>query len=225
MSKTLLLDVDGVLIRDTSLFSHLNDNVEKYVRAKVPQSKNPRALNAMLYKKYGHTSIGLKKVFGIDASDFDQCVYNRQLIDHLWYVLSGNEFQGEAELIHEIASRGDWKVSLFSNAPLAWTMPVSQAISDHIGISDHEYLKPQGLAYAGFSPYDMYMYVDDKVENLRPVKDLVNWRPVHFSPESRNTQPEFVTLGSIWELQLATSVFLDPVHDVFEIKEEHLDIF
>jgi hypothetical protein len=217
MSKTLLLDVDGVLVRDRFLMNHLSDNIESYVRAKVPHSKNPRALNATLYKKYGHTSIGLNKVFDIDASDFDRCVYNRQLIDHLWSVLSGTEFQRDAELIHEIASRGDWKVSLFSNAPLSWTMPVSQAISDYIGVSDHEYLKPQGLAYAGFPPHDMYLFVDDKVENLRPVKELANWRPVHFCEESRNPQPEFVTVGSIWEVQLATSVFLNPIHDVFEI--------
>jgi len=217
MSKTLLLDVDGVLVRDPLLFSHLKDNVERYVHAKVPQSKNPRALNAMLFKKHGHTAIGLNRTFGVDASDFDRCVYDRQLIDHLWSVISGTEFQQEAKVIHEIASRGDWKVALFSNAPLAWTMPVALAIGDNIEIADHEYLKPQGLAYARFSPLDMYLYVDDKVENLRPVKDLVNWRPVHFCEESRSTQPELITLGSIWEIQLATSVFLDPIQDIFEI--------
>lgn len=217
MSKTLLLDVDGVLVRDRLLFSHLKDNAANYVRLKVPHSKDPRSLNATLFKKYGHTAIGLNKAYGIDASDFDRYVYDRRLIDHLWSVLSGTEFQQEAEIVHEIASRGDWKVSLFSNAPPVWTVPVSQAISDLVGISELEYLKPQGLAYAHFSPNDMYLFVDDKVENLRPVKDLVNWRPVHFCEESRNTQPEFITVGSIWEIQLATSVFLDPVQDVFEI--------
>jgi len=217
MSKTLLLDVDGVLVRDSLLFSHLKDNAVNYVRTKVPHSKNPRALNALLYKKYGHTSIGLSRALGIDASDFDRCVYDRRLIDHLWSVISGTEFQKEAEILHEIASRGDWKVSLFSNAPPVWTTPVSQAISDCIGVSDHEYFKPQGLAYTHFSPRDMYLFVDDKVENLRPVKDLVNWRPVHFCEESRNSPAEFITVGSIWEIQLATSVFFDPVQDVFKI--------
>jgi hypothetical protein len=216
MSKTLLLDVDGVLVRDRLLLSHVRDNAVQYVRSKVPQSKNPQRLNAYLLKTYGHTAIGLQKTFGIDASDFDAKVYDRKLIDHLWSVLSGTDFQQDAEIIHDIAKRGQWKVRLFSNSPLEWTLPVALAISDHVGIHDHEYMKPKGLAYKDFSPLEMYMFVDDQVKNLRPVKDLPNWRPVHFQPEFDPSRPEFMTIGSIWEIELASSVFLDPVHDVYD---------
>lgn len=217
MSKTLLLDVDGVLIRDRLLLSHVKDNAVQYVRAKVPSNKNPARLNSFLMKCYGHTAIGLNKAFRIDTSDFDHRVYDRKLIDHLWSVVSGTEFQEDAKIIYEIAKEGNWKVKLFSNSPLEWTMPVAIAISDLVGIHDHEYLKPRGLAYKDFSPNEMYMFIDDRVENLRPVKGLSNWRPIHFNPQLHTTRPEFITIGSIWEAQLAASVFLDPVQDVFKI--------
>lgn len=207
MANTLLLDVDGVLIRDPLLLSHMRENVIQYVQTKVPQCKNPRRLNTLLMKNYGHTAIGLQKAMGISASDFDDHVYDRKLIDHLWSVISGSEFQMEAKIIHDIVSQRDWKVSLFSNAPLAWTTPVSLAINDRIGIVNHEYLKPHGPAYAGFSPLDMHIFVDDRVENLRPVKGLTNWHPIHFNEALHTGRPEFVTIGSIWEIDLITSLF------------------
>lgn len=217
MSKTLLLDVDGVLVRDRLLLSHVRDNVAHYVRSKVPQSKNPQRLNAYLLKTYGHTALGLQKAFGIDASDFDARVYDRKLIDHLWSVLSGTEFQQDAEIIHDIAKRGKWKVQLFSNSPNVWTIPVALAISDHVGIHEHDYLKPNGLAYKDFSPSELYMFIDDQVKNLRPVKDFPNWRPIHFEPELNPSRPEFMTIGTMWEVELASNVFLDPVQDILEV--------
>ena len=217
MSKTLLLDVDGVLIRDRLLLSHVKDNAVQYVRSKVPSSRNPAQLNAFLLKTHGHTAIGLNKAFRIDTSDFDERVYDKKLINHLWSVISGTEFQQEAKIIYDIAKEGIWKVKLFSNSPLQWTMPVALAISDLVGVQEHEYLKPQGLAYRDFSPSEMYMFIDDQVKNLRPVKDMPNWRPIHFNPALHTTRPEFITSGSIWEAQLAASVFLDPVQDVFKI--------
>ena len=217
MAKTLLLDVDGVLIRDRLLLSHVKDNAVQYVRSKVPSAKDPVQLNAFLMKSYGHTAIGLNKAFRIDASDFDKRVYDKRLIDHLWSVVSGTEFQQEAKIIHDIAKEGIWKVKLFSNAPFQWTMPVANAISDLVGVHDHEYLKPYGLAYKDFSPSEMYMYIDDDMKNLRPVKEFPNWRPIHFNPALHTKRPEFMTIGSIWEAQLAASVFLDPVQDIFKI--------
>ena len=55
----LLLDVDGVLVRDRPLLDHVRYNVNAYVAKKLPNVKNPGRVNQILYSQYGHTGRGL----------------------------------------------------------------------------------------------------------------------------------------------------------------------
>jgi hypothetical protein len=198
MALNLLLDIDGVLVRDKKLFEHLNENIVSYVQHKVPSCKNPVGLNKTLYKGYGHTAVGLEKALKIDASDFDRRVYDKNLMNHLWGVLSSPEFHQEAEIVHEIAKSG-WDVTLFSNSPLLWSTPVSQAISSEIkNFKDYTFMKPDVRAYTyGFSINKPYIFIDDTVANLRTAGTLPNWQPIQFSPELNK---EFITIGSVWEM-------------------------
>jgi hypothetical protein len=200
MALNLLLDIDGVLVRDKKLFKHLDNNILRYVQQKVPACKNPLGLNKALYKTFGHTAVGLQRVFKVDASDFDQRVYDKDLMNHLWDVLSGSEFQQEAEIINEISKSG-WDVTLFSNSPLMWSTPVRQAISFDINnFKDGLYLKPDVRAYtSSFSLRERYLFIDDTVANLRTAETLPNWKPIQFSSEPSK---EFITIGSVWEIGL-----------------------
>ena len=47
--KSLVLDVDGVLVRDKLLLQHVKENCVSYVRAKLPDAKNPREVNRLLH--------------------------------------------------------------------------------------------------------------------------------------------------------------------------------
>ena len=201
MNKSLVIDVDGVLIRDPLLLAHVKSNVTDYVRSKVPKCQNPERLNAMLYKKYGHTALGLERVFKSDISDFNRKVYDRKLHDHLWSVLSGTEFQEEAVILHEI-SRSGWDVTLFTDAPIQWVASVKNAISDRLYFYKNEtYFKTDPRVYNYFSKKRRHLYVDDSIKNLATAWPLDNWTPVHFNngvPRSK----EFPTVGSIWEVGL-----------------------
>jgi FMN phosphatase YigB (HAD superfamily) len=200
---SLVLDIDGVLIRDPLLLEHVRYNVVQYVRAKLPHAKQPDRVNRLLYTHYGHTARGLQQAFHVDTRDFNEKVYTPRLNDHLWEVLSGAQFQEEAEIIHEI-SRNGWEVTLFSNAPLQWSLPVMQAIGHNVQVRhDHLHLKPHISAYTtGFSNTKHHLYIDDSLDNLRAVVDLKNWSPVHFNDEKINPKPEFPTVGSVWEIGL-----------------------
>jgi len=167
---SLVLDIDGVLIRDPLLLEHVRYNVVQYVRAKLPHAKQPDRVNRLLYKHYGHTARGLEHAFRIDTRDFNEKVYTPRLNDHLWEVLSGDQFKADAETIHGISQNG-WDVTLFSNAPLSWSMPVMRAIGHDVQVRNCGlHLKPHLSAYTtGFSDTKPHLFVDDTLENLRAV--------------------------------------------------------
>ena len=197
----LLLDVDGVLIRDRPLLDHVRNNVNAYVAHKLPKVKNPALVNKILYTKYGHTGRGLFDAFRIDTSDFNQKVYDRRLMTHLWDVLTRTEFQREAQYIHDLTN--DWDVRLFSNAPLVWTGPVAEAISPAITIAQPGFsLKPDPRAYIKFRSCSKKIFVDDSPKNLRTATYFYNWTPVHFEPNKERSSSEYPTVGSLWEIAL-----------------------
>ena len=109
--KSLILDIDGVLVRDKALLNHVKHNCVQYVRHKMPEVKAPAQMNEILYSNYGHTAKGLRKAYKINTDDFNKFVYDKPLHDHLWSVLSGTEFQKDAEQIHSLIKDG-WTVRL-----------------------------------------------------------------------------------------------------------------
>lgn len=194
-SKSLLLDIDGVLLRDKSLSNHVRANCVRYVKSKVPMCKDPSKLNSALFNTYGHTSRGLQQVLNIDAYDFNDQVYDKQLINHLWEVLSSTEFQKDADEIHSWTKEG-WNIQLFSNSPLDWALPVARSISDEISIAcDGIYLKPESGAYMKFNHKIKHTFVDDSLRNLDAVNGMSMWRPVHFSPLGQMS--DYPTVSSI----------------------------
>jgi hypothetical protein len=204
----LLLDVDGVLLRDKPLLDHVRYNVNAYVAKKLPSVKNPGRVNQILYSRYGHTGRGLFDAFKVDTSDFTEKVYDRALMAHLWEVISGTDFQQEASEIHNLTK--DWDVRLFSNAPLVWTLPVASAISDELKVSrSNFYLKPDPRAYVKFPQNRKKVFVDDSIMNLRTANYMHKWTPVHFDPVVDKIEPsKFTTVGTIWELGLFLRSYL-----------------
>jgi hypothetical protein len=194
MNTTLLLDVDGVLIRDRVLLNHVKSNVIRYVSKKLP-GKNASRLNNQLYKEYGHTAIGLEKEYGIDTSDFNRVVYNSHVLEHLYDFLDSKEFEKDAMIVRDILNLGH-DVQLFSNSPIVWSLPVALTIDDRIQTGT--YMKPKIESYLQFDQTRDYVFVDDKICNLMPVLFLENWKPVHFSP---HREMEFMkTIDSLEDL-------------------------
>ena len=216
--KSLLLDVDGVLVRSPLLLAHVQDNCVKYVASKLPDAKNPRDVNRVLYMTHGHTARGLSKAFQVDTSDFNEKVYDKRVLDHLAEVIYGTEFQQEAKEISEFTKKG-WNVTLFTNAPAVWGGQVARAISDQVYLrcpGDNimtSHIKPEARAYMDFSKVQSHVFVDDSLKNLVTAKFLPNWHPIHFGEESNTWCP---TIGSIWELCmfLDTADFLMDRHEM-----------
>lgn len=210
--KSLVLDIDGVLLRDRQLLDHVKSKCERYVKAKLPECKEPERINRLLYRTCGHTARGLQTLFGVDTSDFNKWVYDdRALKTHLWEVLSSTEFQHEAAEIHKFTQNG-WRVTLFTNSPIEWAGQVAEAISNEVFVvcpgadlmkAD---LKPEAPAYKNFSKHHTHIFVDDSTVNLLTARWLPNWHPVYFNDykfDQGAYKPDWCpTIGSIWELAL-----------------------
>ena len=182
----LLLDVDGVIIRDQLLLAHVKHNAIRYVRDKLPKCEDPAAVNRSLFLAYGHTARGLQTGFGIDASDFNEKVYDKSLLVHLADVIDSREFQTDAERINDSILAG-WPVTLFSNAPHCWVDPIARAIGDRVKVRcpgpdlSNAHLKPESGFYQEFDTCTDYYYVDDSMKNLGAVRGMKNWYPIHFT--------------------------------------------
>lgn len=209
--KSLVLDIDGVLLRDRALLDHVRHNCERYVKAKLPECKEPARVNRLLYGTCGHTARGLQTLFGVDTSDFNKKVYDVPLRTRLWEVLSSTEFQEEAAEIHKFTQNG-WRVTLFTNSPIEWAGQVAHAISDEIHVVCPEsdlttaVLKPEAAAYRNFAKHHTHIFVDDSIANLLTARWLPNWHPVYFN-DHKFAQGALKadwcpTIGSIWELGL-----------------------
>jgi hypothetical protein len=220
--KSLILDVDGVLVRDALLMEHVKENCVAYVRSKLPECKDPRETNRVLYLAHGHTARGLQQGFQIDVSDFNQKVYDKSLMDHLADVLATDAFQKEAEDIHSL-TRDGWNIKLFTNSPWIWASKVGLAISDEVvvncpGNPAMSPLKPEASAYT-FPKHHLNLFVDDSLKNLGTARFLTNWKCVHFTDKKEQNSwcPQ---IGSVWELcLLARSIdtWVDMNHENDEV--------
>lgn len=205
--KSLVLDIDGVLIRDRRLLAHVKHNCVRYVAKKLPECKDPVHANRLLYATAGHTARGLQNSFGIDTSDFNKEVYDVPLRGHLWEVLSGEKFQTEARQLYELTQNG-WKLTLFTNAPIEWAGEVARAIGDEVYVVCpgsnvvESQLKPEGQAYRDFAKHHTHIFVDDSLTNLTTARWLPNWHPIHFNPGLNASVDWCPTVGSIWEVCL-----------------------
>ena len=210
MPPCLLLDIDGVIIRDRLLMAHVKHNAIRYVKKKLPECDEPAETNRVLYMAHGHTARGLRDSFGLDVSDYNDEVYDKSLMTHLADVLETEQFVRDAELVHRLADKG-WAVTLFSNAPHKWCAPVALAISDQIKIRcpgpdmNTALMKPDPKFYLEFDNCKGYYYVDDSLKNIGAVRNLSNWRAIHFNEYERDQWNWCPQVASLEELEVMLS--------------------
>ena len=193
MSGRLLLDIDGVLIRDHVLLDHVKHNIIKYVNKKLPGTPPSAKINNLLYRAYGHTAKGLQREFGVDTRDFDFYVYNPKVINHLYDFLdSSEEFREDVKSLRKCGR----EIELFSNAPLEWSEAVREAIGrDVVNVKPKVYSKPDIESYLAVDDGEPVTFVDDKLCNLMPALFFPNWTLVHFSEKP---ETEFIkTIHSV----------------------------
>lgn len=200
----ILLDVDGVVIRDRLLMTHVKSNVENYVRKRFPHVKDPKKFNQSLYTNWGHTRLGLQDMFPKeDFSDFDTKVYDRDLVSHLESHLKTDKFILNSKMpINELYNDYGHDVILFSNAPLSWTAPVAWALDVRCEVylpTKNNLLKPDPRIYEDVTRglKGPFILVDDNTKNLIPVLENPDFIPFHFSDKFCGVFPTIQSIGEL----------------------------
>lgn len=207
--KALLLDVDGVVFNHKGLLRKVSSNVVNYVAKKLNVEQHEAAgINTLLYSQFGHTHIGMKRVYNIDHTidDFSAHVYDDEMLDKLHSTVLDGELMKNSTDVRLIANKckmHDIEMYLFSNAPYVWCKTVVDVLmlqdviaQDQILCSDHDVfqgsLKPQKRVYDTIANVISHkhrdddiqlIYVDDSFTNLVPVLGDSRWRPIYFNKD------------------------------------------
>lgn len=209
MTKIVLLDVDGVIFRHPATFAKVHHRIEQFVSKKTRGTiEDAKKRNQFMYKHFGHTHIGLQKLYqsNLSLKDFNDFVYNEDILKSVYQATYN------IDVLHDLVQLQSFlrscafrniPVYMFSNAPRVWCKTIQSALhiaewipSDRIITCDHEVfqnkkqlLKPQRDVYDTMQNYLRHEYrhdnvelifVDDSMSNLIPVIDSPVWRPVLF---------------------------------------------
>lgn len=210
--RVLLLDMDGVVLHQPSLHRFVAMRVGAFVRKRlspvVPGITYDQAehINRALYTTYGHTLIGLNRVFKTDTSiqEFNSSVYDSTTLAYVHHFQDDREMNKRANEVRQVLERCHMSrvpVYIFSNAPVCWSrevldvmgLPISTEFilgSDHPLFERGGQLKPDIGLYNEVSRLMSYrhsndhelVFVDDSLMNLRPCVNKERWRPVLLNP-------------------------------------------
>lgn len=191
--RVLLLDVDGVVLHQPQLLSHVSRKIIQYVKRNIPRGNNVNMMeaakiNEMLYKSYGHTHRGMEKVYGCTSvpslEHFQKTIYDEETIRYLWtYRTDPMMHKRGQEILHLMDKASKWgiPVYLFSNAPLSWCRNVSDMlqldiIDDHIFCNNHPVfqetlLKPDTKLYEHVATFLHHTHRDQGISDIIFVDD------------------------------------------------------
>jgi FMN phosphatase YigB (HAD superfamily) len=174
--RAFLFDLDGVVLNQPKLMQHISDRVGKYVskRLNVSREEGDR-INRVLYKEYGHTHVGMRRVYDIrdTALQFSSYIYDKDTMSYMESFKDDQILQERGRDTRSILKRMKEDGSpalIFSNAPMIWCLTalnmmgiIDEYILEYDVIaSDHplmlmnggpDCLKPVPAAYKIISDY------------------------------------------------------------------------
>lgn len=209
--KALLLDFDGVILRHPRALKHIEERIIDYVQINVYKGylgrEDARRLNYDLYNRYGHTHIGMKKLFlpFSHVSEFNDFVYDPAFLNKIYRDVVEDE-----SLHKEIADFKRWLKTfkqttgipcyIFTNSPSRWSelwlmrepnQTHIHGIEDVFG-SDHalfynpadSMLKPNVLLYKNIEHHLLNSKKNPEQEiRLLMVDDSIsNLEPITYNP-------------------------------------------
>lgn len=209
VSKAILLDVDGVIMRHPPTLAKVSHRIDKFVAKTMGVSNVHGAkINHRLYKTFGHTYLGLRTMYPQTGTlqNFNEFVYTDDVLQKIHdstYNVDVIEHIIQVQRFLSMCKESNIPVYMFSNAPRIWCETVNRAynlgewIPDHcILSSEHDlfrgHLKPNPDIYSTLQQYLCFeykneemkiVYVDDSFVNLVPIMGNSYWKPILFESQ------------------------------------------
>ncbi len=196
VSRMLLIDFDGVVLRNNRCVRYQCDQSAKFVQKVTGMSlKASEALNTQCYPRYGHTVTMLNKLFNsvTTLEEYNEFVFDSkkmsELLDGKFDLHTCQHFTSFDPLIDKCA-KADISTAIFTNASLSWveycTMKVSPQLLKRVKVVYPRHtkeMKPNRRAYDNIEllfPVEEYWFVDDSKANLVEPSNRNNWIPFHY---------------------------------------------
>lgn len=204
MKKVLLLDFDGVVLRNkvadiqvakrAGIYTWRKVNAKHKCHESIVTMRSAEEMCYSLYRGYGHTLLGLKTL-GIESSlkEYNHFVYST--IDYEKVNQFHNDLSDVKQLL-EYCDNQQIPTYFFSNAPVMW---IERTLSNEpdvlaqvkdirttleISENDASFLKPQKAMYDIIDNHfdrGKVFFIDDNMSNLTHTVAKQNWTNVLFS--------------------------------------------
>jgi FMN phosphatase YigB (HAD superfamily) len=228
--KVILLDMDGVMVRHPTLSTHISKGCVQYVSNKLAIDRtSAQKLNKLLYQRFGHTLLGLDRIYDYDLTktvpEFSKMVYNHTLLETIRTNMMEDPMFHQMtielkQLLLESQNK-DISVHIFTNAPRSWCQTMMDLLKVNMDdFAEHPIfcsgddimgtnLKPQPILYKNLLDYLQYVYkdpmleilfVDDSLQNLMPIMDHPNWTPIYMNGELAIGTNHMTTVKSLTDL-------------------------
>lgn len=202
MKKTLLLDFDGVVLRDHLATKLVSIRATSYVkRLTKVNNRDAAIINKYLYKSFGHTVTGLNKI-GYPATMAD---YNKSVYNHIDYTLIASRIDKLAiYTLLDQCRRYGIKVMLFTNSPPCWHENIMARIPLPYKIETVdmcERLKPDPQVYMDIEKthkdHKLY-FVDDNFTNFASYTLFKpNWVNIMYDEKNMKVRKNLVVINNI----------------------------
>lgn len=183
MSSLVLVDFDGVVLKNSKAVNYVQKKVVSYIQwnTGIKDRKVVEALNKELYTSHGHTVTGLRKHgFPGTLRDFNDYLYgNKDAFAGL--ALTSQERYDWDKFLFDMREDGK-DVKLFSNSGIEWMIHFlgydARLLEFHDITEGENMLKPEKSMYdsvMSLYPRDKYYFIDDKIVNFTEVQGDPRW--------------------------------------------------
>lgn len=211
MEKSLLLDFDGVLLRNAEMNRIVQHRATKFFsyKTKIPYDISYK-LNNKFYKHYGHTVNFVKDLVPQEISmvDFNEFVYSPELLSSIEKEIT---LKDKCQFVKwqttfDIFRTYNYNVKLFSNAPLCWINACIHNLCDNhqdlslfdevICFDNSRALKPSEQSYEDvYKNEEKILFVDDTEENLYYLLNKPIWTPILYDEKNEHSNKFFATIN------------------------------
>lgn len=210
-SRMLLVDFDGVVLRNNRCVRYQCDQSAKFVQKVTGMSlRASEQMNRQWYPRHGHTVTMLNNMFDnvTTLEEYNSFVFDRQTMaaeihDADFDVQTHEQFGNIMNLIDK-CNKADISTAIFTNACLSWvsycTMKVAPRLLQKVQViypTRMNQMKPNYLAYDNvellFPNKEEFWFVDDTKAHLLEPSKRDNWIPFYYTPNTtvRDMQDHF----------------------------------
>lgn len=196
----LLLDFDGVVIRNHGAYKEVTKRCVNLVHKTIPNITKDQAsfINKEIYTKYGHTVYGLQDMgYNITMQMFNDIIYHDFDYDK-WFGKLKDTNKDDViafEKLYDFCKMKEIHICMFSNAPDSWCNNILNNIdTEYNNIPSTKMftntLKPNIRVYDIIDKYidDDICFVDDKYSNLHPIITRSKWIYGFWMNDSNETE-------------------------------------